>query len=153
MALAALDHVTIHTTRLGVLTDFYARVLGLRPGNRPPFKFTGAWLYCGDRPTLHLVELPAAHNHPAPAAQDGQAQHGTAQDGPTRTPKIEHFAFRAEGLAEFLAQLRDFDVAYRTAIVPEFEIRQVHIRDPDGNHVEIAFAPEEEAELGDYPSS
>jgi hypothetical protein len=56
-------------------------------------------------------------------------------------------------LAEFLAQLRDFDVAYRTAIVPEFEIRQVHIRDPDGNHVEIAFAPEEEAELGDYPGS
>ncbi len=143
MALAALDHVTIQTARLGVLTDFYARVLGLRPGNRPPFKFTGAWLYCGDRPTLHLVELPTAQDNPAPAAQDG----------PARTPKIEHFAFRAEGLAEFLAQLRDFDVAYRTAIVPEFEIRQVHIRDPDGNHVEIAFAPEEEAELGDYPSS
>jgi catechol 2,3-dioxygenase-like lactoylglutathione lyase family enzyme len=141
MALAALDHVTIHTTRLGALTDFYARVLGLRPGNRPPFKFTGAWLYCGDRPTLHLVELPTAQDNPAPAAQDG----------PARTPKIEHFAFRAEGLAEFLAQLRDFDVAYRTTIGPEFEIRQVHIHDPDGNHVEIAFAPEEEAELGDYP--
>ncbi len=146
MAVAALDHVTIHTARLGALTDFYARVLGLRPGNRPPFKFTGAWLYCGDRPTLHLVELPTAQGNPAPAAQDGQAQ-----DGPARTPKIEHFAFRAEGLAEFLAQLRDLDVAYRTAIVPDFEIRQVHIRDPDGNHVEIAFAPEEEAELGDYP--
>jgi len=141
MAVAALDHVTIHTARLGALTDFYARVLGLRPGNRPPFKFTGAWLYCGDRPTLHLVELPTAQDNPAPAAQDG----------PARTPKIEHFAFRAEGLAEFLAQLRDLDVAYRTAIVPDFEIRQVHIRDPDGNHVEIAFGAEEEAELGDFP--
>ncbi len=151
MALAALDHVTIHTTRLGALTDFYARVLGLRPGNRPPFKFTGAWLYCGDRPTLHLVELPTTQDNPAPATQDGPAQDSPAQDSPARTPKIEHFAFRAEGLAEFLAQLRDFDVAYRTAIVPEFEIRQVHIRDPEGHHIEIAFAPEEKADLSDFP--
>ncbi len=147
MTLAALDHVTIHTARLSELTDFYARILGLRPGKRPPFRFEGAWLYCGDRPTLHLVELPTAQDNQAPATQDNPAQ-----DGPPRTPKIEHFAFRAEGLAEFLAQLRGFDVAYRTNVVPEFEIRQVHLRDPDGNHVEIAFAPEEEAELGDYPS-
>jgi catechol 2,3-dioxygenase-like lactoylglutathione lyase family enzyme len=138
MALAALDHVTIHTARIGALTDFYAKALGLRPGERPPFKFDGAWLYCGDRPALHLVELPAAPDNQAPASQD-------------RRPMIEHFAFRAEGLAEFLAQLRGLDIAYRTAVVPEFEIRQVHIRDPDGNHIEIAFAAEEQAELGDYP--
>ena len=143
MALAALDHVTIHTARLGELTDFYAKALGLRPGKRPPFGFGGAWLYCGDRPTLHLVELPAAQDSPERASPDSQAT----------GPKIEHFAFRAEGLAEFLAQLRGLDIAYHTAIVPEFEIRQVHIRDPDGNHVEIAFAPEEEAELGDYPAA
>ena len=42
-------------------------------------------------------------------------------------------------------------MAYETAIVPDLELRQVHIRDPDGNHVEIAFAAEEQAELGDYP--
>jgi catechol 2,3-dioxygenase-like lactoylglutathione lyase family enzyme len=141
MTLAALDHVTIHTARLAELTDFYARVLGLRPGKRPGFKFSGAWLYCGDRPALHLVEVPASQNGGAPVARDGEA----------RSPKIEHFAFRAEGLAEFLARLREFDVAYRTAVVPTFEIRQVHIRDPEGNHIEIAFAPEEQAELGDYP--
>ena len=156
MALAALDHVTIHTARLGELTDFYAKALGLRPGNRPPFKFGGAWLYCDDRPTLHLVELPAARDDRAPPSRDNQApaaRDGQAQDGPPRTPKIEHFAFRAEGLAGFLAELRALDVAYRVAIVPEIEIRQVHVRDPDGNHVEIAFAPDEEAELGDYPGS
>ncbi len=131
MALAALDHVTIRTARLSELTDFYARVLDLKPGKRPGFQFPGAWLYCGGRAALHLVEVADPPEAPA--------------------PKIEHFAFRAEGLAEFLAHLRELDVAYRTAIVPDFEIRQVHLRDPDGNHVEIAFAPEEAAELGDYP--
>ncbi len=131
MALSYLDHVTVHTARLGEMTGFYTEVLGLRPGARPPFSFGGAWLYCDGHAALHLVE-----RHEVLDAGD---------------PRIEHFAFRAEGLAEFLAHLRALDVAYRTAVVPEFAIRQVHIRDPDGNHIEIAFGPEEEAELGDYP--
>ncbi len=139
MALAALDHVTIRTARLGALTDFYTRVLGLGPGKRPPFDFAGAWLYCNGHAVLHLVEVADSPEVPA--------------------PRIEHFAFRAEGraeghaddLAEFLTRLREFDVTYRTAVVPEFGIRQVHLRDPDGNHIEIAFAPEEGAELGGHP--
>ncbi len=139
MALAALDHVNIRTARLSELTDFYARVLGLGPGKRPPFGFAGAWLYCNGHAALHLVEVADSPEVPA--------------------PRIEHFAFRAEGraeggaedLAEFLARLRAFDIDYRTAVVPEFGIRQVHLRDPDGNHNEIAFAPEEDAEPGDQP--
>ncbi len=139
MTLAALDHVNIRTARLGELTDFYGRVLGLHPGKRPPFDSDGAWLYCGDRPALHLVE--AVDSPEAPLSPASQA------------PRIEHFAFRAEGLAEFLARLREFGVAYHTNIVPELEIRQVHLHDPEGNHIEVAFAPEEEAELGDYPGT
>jgi catechol 2,3-dioxygenase-like lactoylglutathione lyase family enzyme len=133
MALAALDHINIRTARLGVLTDFYARVLGLKPGKRPPFDSGGAWLYCGDRAAVHLVEVSDSPEVPA--------------------PRIEHFAFRAEKLAEFLAQLREFGVAYQTNIVPDLEIRQVNVRDPDGNHIEIAFGPEEEADLSDYSGS
>ena len=137
MALAALDHVTIRTARLRALTDFYARVLGLHPGKRPPFGFDGAWLYCGGHAALHLVEI--ADSPEAPPSQTSPA------------PRIEHFAFRAEDLPEFLARLRELDVDYRTAVVPEFGIRQVHLRDPDGNHIEIAFAPGQEAELGGPP--
>ena len=132
MPLAALDHINIRTARLGVLTDFYAQVLGLKPGKRPPFESGGAWLYCGDRAAVHLVEVSDSPEVPA--------------------PRIEHFAFRAENLAEFLAQLREFDVAYQTNIVPDLEIRQINIYDPDGNHIEIAFGREEEADLSDYPA-
>jgi len=132
MPRGALDHINIRTARLGVLTDCYARVLGLKPGKRPPFDSGGAWLYCGDRAAVHLVEVSDSPEVPA--------------------PRIEHFAFRAENLAEFLAQLREFDVAYKTNIVPDLEIRQVNIHDPDGNHIEIAFGREEEADLSDYPA-
>ena len=130
MTLSALDHVTIRTARLAELTGFYSEVLGLAPGVRPGFRFPGAWLYCGEHAAVHLIEVSEPPQEP--------------------DPRIEHFAFRAEGLADFLALLRANDVAYHTAIVPDLEIRQVHIRDPDGNHVEIAFGPEEQADLGDY---
>ena len=41
-------------------------------------------------------------------------------------------------------------VPYRVAVVPELDLRQVHVRDPDGNHVEISFAAEEVADLSPY---
>ena len=56
--LIALDHVNIKTARLDQLVAFYCGVLGLDHGRRPPFPFAGAWLYCGQRPVVHLVETP-----------------------------------------------------------------------------------------------
>jgi len=131
MTLKLLDHVNIRTARLSELTTFYTEVLGLRPGARPPFRFDGAWLYCGERAAVHLVEVPKTPN--------------------TGEPRIEHYAFQAVGLSDFLTHLRERDVAYRISIVPGLELRQVNIYDPDGNHIEIAFGAEEEADLADYP--
>lgn len=133
MALKFLDHVNMRTARLSEMTAFYTEVLDLRPGFRPPFAVGGAWLYCDDKAAIHLVEVP-------------EAPHGDQ-------PRIEHFAFCAAGLADFLAHLRGMDVAYRISIVPGMNLRQVNIHDPDGNHIEIAFAAEEEADLSDYPQA
>ncbi len=130
MSLLDLDHVNIRTGNLTAVAAFYEFVLGLRRGERPPFAFGGAWLYCGEKAAVHLVEVPKAPDQGA--------------------PRIEHFAFKAEGLEAFLGRLRAAKVAYRISIVPGLEIRQVNIHDPDGNHIEIAFAAGEKAELSDY---
>ena len=81
MPLIQLDHVNIRTARLAEMTAFYRDVLGLAPGNRPPFAFDGSWLYCGERAAVHLVEVP--------------------EPPEGRAPKIEHFAFQASGLTDF----------------------------------------------------
>lgn len=133
MTLKVLDHVNIRTARLGDMVGFYGEVLGLHPGARPPFTFNGAWLYCGERAAVHLVEV--------------------ARERQTREPRIEHFAFQAAGLADFLARLRAKGIAYRISIVPGLKLRQVNIHDPDGNHIEVAFAAEETADLADYPDA
>ena len=119
MPLERLDHVNIRTANLEAMTAFYRQVVGLELGERPPFSFSGAWLYLGDQAVLHLVETRAQ-----PAGTE---------------PRIEHFAFRATGLEEFVARLDASSVEYRRTTVPATEVEQVHFMDPDGNHIEVGF--------------
>lgn len=130
MALVKFDHVNIQTANLAAMSAFYTDVLGLPAGYRPPFGFGGAWHYCGEQAVVHLVET---------APPDGVGN-----------PQLEHFALQAEGMAGFLERLRAHGVPYRIAVVPEIEIRQVNLHDPDGNHIHIDFGPHEEADLSDF---
>lgn len=122
MPLKRLDHVNVRTAHLEAMTDFYRRVVGLEIGERPPFSFRGAWLYLGEQAVLHLVEADSP-----PAGIE---------------PKIEHFAFRASGIEDFVSRLKAESVEYRRADVPGTKLEQLHFLDPDGNHVEVGFAPE-----------
>ena len=130
MAISRLDHVNLRTANLAAMVAFYRDVLGFEAGPRPPFAFDGAWLYCGGEAAVHLVEVP--------------------RQPETREPRIEHFAFQAEGLSAFLESLRGKGITYRIGVVPGYEIRQVNIHDPDGNHLHIDFSRDEDADLAPY---
>ena len=54
MAIEALDHYNLCTADLDRARRFYADVLGLRDGERPPFGRPGAWMYLGEHPILHI---------------------------------------------------------------------------------------------------
>ena len=125
--LERLDHVNLRTAQLEHMIAWYEDVLGMTNGARPPFPMGGAWLYADNQPIVHLVEAESQ-----PAAIE---------------PAIEHFAVTASGLETFLAHLDSRNVAFRCVIVPEFQVIQVNIHDPDGNHIHIDFAPEERSAL------
>ena len=126
MTITALDHVNLRTNRLGVMTEWYVEVLGLRPGERPNFPFPGAWLYAGDRAVVHLVGI------------DGEPGHGS--EGAL---KLEHFALSASGRAEFEAMLDSRGLEYRRALIDDLGLVQVNLWDPDGNHIHVDFAADE----------
>ena len=130
MPLTYLEHVNIRTAALAPMARFYEDVVGLKNGYRPPFRVAGAWLYCGDRPSVHLVQVAE------PRRDD--------------SPKIEHFAFRAEGFREFIARLEAHNVAYEIAHVVDIDLCQVNIHDPDGNLIEIGFGPAEKTDFAPY---
>jgi len=133
MTVQALDHVNIRTPRLDVMRRFYTEVVGLRDGPRPSFAFPGAWLYLGETAVVHLVGIP--------------------DEPPARHPKLEHAAFRASGIGDFLARLRARKVAYEVVVVPDLGIRQVNFLDPDGNHLHVDFGPEEDPDIASYDGS
>ena len=121
MPLTRLDHVNVRTVRLAGMIAFYRDAMGLKPGPRPAFTFGGAWLYCGDRPIVHLVEVATAPE-------------------PVGDLRLEHFAFAATDFDGFCRNLEARGVNYRVGKAADFPIRQVHVADPDGNHVHIDFA-------------
>ena len=130
--LLGFDHVNLRSDDIETMQAFYVDVLGLRVGPRPGFSFGGAWLYCGDSPVVHLVKV----------------------DGPRQPPtglRLEHFAFRARGLSDFLDRLKAHGVAWSLGFIRDFRICQVNVRDPDGTRVHIDFDMAEAEALGLVP--
>lgn len=121
--LTDFDHVNIRTGHLEAMVTWYEEVLGLAPGWRPNFPFPGAWLYLGDQAIIHLVGVA-----PEPGAGAGEL-------------RIEHIAFRALDQVAFEARLNEIGVEFVARSVPGTEIVQIHIADPDGNHIHIDFMP------------
>lgn len=122
--LTAMDHVNIRTANLGDMVRWYKDVLGMPTGPRPDFPFPGAWLYVGDQAYVHLVGV------------ETQPRGGGEVT-------LEHFAFRATGMAKFLQRLEAAGVAHSVDPVPGFPVVQVNLHDPDGNHIHVDFAAEE----------
>jgi catechol 2,3-dioxygenase-like lactoylglutathione lyase family enzyme len=129
MGLERLDHINVCTTRLEQMKAFYSDVLGMPAGPRPNFSFGGAWMYCGSQPAVHLVER----------------QQLTPTTGDLR---LQHFAFKAQDLEAFLARLKSHGVPYRVGIVDDFQICQINVHDPDGNHIHVDFPLLEAQRLG-----
>jgi catechol 2,3-dioxygenase-like lactoylglutathione lyase family enzyme len=133
MALAKLDHYSIRTPRLDETRRFYAEVMGMHEGPRPPFPFPGAWMYVGDTAMVHLVGYD-----PNDAA--GLKQYlgdKPLADGGTGT--IDHVAFVARDLPALKARLDGAGCAYRERTVPSLDLHQLFVEDPNGVTLELNF--------------
>ena len=118
-----LDHVNLRTAHLDAMVQWYEDILGFHVGPRPNFSFGGAWLYRGEDALVHLVEVDTQ-----PAEQHGL--------------KMEHVAFSSSGLSAFREMLESKGVHYELLHIADFDITQMNIWDPDGNHLHIDFIGE-----------
>jgi len=119
MALSELDHYNIFTDNLERSVKFYEGVLGLHNGKRPDFGIPGAWLYCGDKAVVHIVAIK----------QNEKSGSGT----------LDHVAFRATDFEGTKAKLQQHDIKFSEMSVPDFNVRQIFVHDPDGVKVELNF--------------
>jgi catechol-2,3-dioxygenase len=124
MAVVDINHYNLRASLevLGEIRDWYRDTIGLTVGDRPAFNNRGYWLYAGARPVLHLSEESRGEKHPVPGE-------GT----------FDHVAFTCEDFDAMRARIEERGVPYRVADVPLTRTRQIFLRDPAGNGVELNF--------------
>lgn len=120
MAISGFDHYNVTTGDLDRSRRFYSEVLGLREGERPPFSRPGVWMYVGEQPIVHISTGRVA--------------------GTRRSDALDHVAFRATDIAGTRATLRARGVYFEEYAVPDRELHQLFLRDPDGVEIELQFS-------------
>lgn len=119
MRIGELDHYNIITADLDRSVAFYEQILGLRNGERPDFGIPGAWLYAGKRPVVHLI--------------------GVDKNDKSGAGTIDHVAFRAEDFEATRETLTEKGVAFSQVDIPDFNLQQIFLHDPDGVKIELNF--------------
>lgn len=132
--LTRLDHFSIRTTDVDGTRDFFVRVLGMESGERPPFKFPGAWLYCAGKDVIHIIGID-------PSDKSGLVEYlGDRDEGAlTGTGAIDHLAFMADDIEGMRARLKAEGIAAREREVPLLGVRQIFLEDPNGVTIELNF--------------
>jgi len=119
MPATAMNHFTILTDQLDETVNFYREFLALEPGDRPAFKFPGAWLYSNGQAVLHVIAGRALPEH--------------------RAGVIDHMAFSATGLVDIVNKLKSRGIEYDLRRVDASNPWQLFFLDPNGAKVELDF--------------
>ncbi len=117
--IASLDHVNILTNDVEACREFYVDALGFEEGYRPPFDFPGLWLYLGNEPVIHIIEVQ--------------------EPLPKNSGTIDHIAFRAHNFDKFTARLESRGIEYQDREIPGMDLHQLFCFDPHGVKVEFNF--------------
>ncbi len=145
MPLSYLEHFLVQTADIQATCDWYERVLGLRRGPTPDFKFPVQWLYLGDRDVIHVTEGGA---QTSANRRRYLGQHSVALSG---TGVIDHLAFRCTGLEDMIDHLRQLAIPFQQRMVSDQGLYQLFLSDPNDIKIELNFLAAEAIASGIRP--
>jgi catechol 2,3-dioxygenase-like lactoylglutathione lyase family enzyme len=132
MPVADINHYLVRTTDIDATRDFYVDVLGFEETPRPNFPFPGYWLGINGTALVH-VALHGVDNSelyyigsPTDAATDN-------------TGSIDHVAFVATDPKAMIERFSQLGINYRPRFLPESELYQLFVQDPNGVMIELNF--------------
>lgn len=136
MPVTEINHVNFRTDRetMYLLKDFYCNIIGLTVGKRVSSKSYGYWLYIGDNDVVHLAE----YKTPTPPALN---VHGT----------YDHVSFTFTDMPAMEAHLTAKNIAFSSRVLAN-GVRQINMKDPAGNGVELNFEEFGNPDFEMYPS-
>src|ERR1700694_3587997 len=132
MPLTELNHYFVRANDLESTKDFYCDVLGLQVMPRPTFPFPGYWLGVNGKIQVHM----------GPHGIDNADMYylGTPKDAVTdHAGVVDHIAFLANEPGGFIRRFRERGIEYQPRSLPEFDLYQIFIKDPNGLTIELNF--------------
>lgn len=141
MPLSHIEHFLIQSADMAATRDWYVRVLGMREGPHPDFKFPVCWLYLGEKDIVHLTAggKDVSENRKRYLGQQSEDLQGSGV--------VDHIAFRCTGLHEMLQHLRREGVPFTQRQVSDQGLYQLFLLDPNGVKIELNYAAAEAAGL------
>jgi catechol 2,3-dioxygenase-like lactoylglutathione lyase family enzyme len=119
-----LNHVSITVTDVAKAREFFTGTLGLQEIPRPAFDFPGIWYSLGSGLSLHII-LNEDLVRPAAERESILARYA-------------HFALWTEDADETARRIKDeLALPCRDVVSGPTGLRQVFVKDPDGNMVEF----------------
>lgn len=146
MPINRLEHVLVISERPKETRDFYIKILGMKEGYRPPFPFPGHWLYLGQVPCIHLAGKMGNNSQTYYLGKDTKKVEVMGGTG-----AIDHIAFVASDLDETKKRLKRNKVEMRERLVPEQNMVQVFLKDPNDITIELNFPIAEQAKATAAP--
>jgi catechol 2,3-dioxygenase-like lactoylglutathione lyase family enzyme len=134
MSINRLDHVSIRTHDLDATHNFYADVLGLSVGPRPNFPFPGVWLYQDKQAVVHVIGVD-------PNDSSGLSDYlGDRKGGDAGgSGNFDHLAFLCSDLDGMREKFKSKSLDFRERKVPNMDLYQIFLVDPNGSTVELNF--------------
>ena len=142
MLINSLDHCAIRTTKLQETRDFFVGILGLEDGERPDFPFPGAWLYTDSTAVIHLIGVDPDDPSGLQRYVGGEISTEALQG----SGAFDHIAFRANDPSVLTERLKQTDYEYRERQVPNMNLFQIFVEDPNGITIELNYWGENESE-------
>ncbi len=118
-----MSHVSVTVTDVGKAREFYTGLLGLQEIPRPAFDFPGIWYSLGGDLQLHII-LNDQLTRPAVERETIQIRY-------------PHFALWTDDADETARRIETLGVPCRDVVSGPTGLRQIFVKDPDGNMVEF----------------
>ena len=118
-----VSHISVTVTDIEKTREFYTGVLGFKEIARPAFDFPGIWYSLGGDLQLHII-LNDQLVRPAVEREKIQARYA-------------HFALWTDDCDATAARIEALGLICRDVFSGPTGLRQVFVKDPDGNMVEF----------------
>ena len=132
MPVTELNHYFVRAQNLERTRDFYVKVLGFEVMPRPDFPFKGYWLGVGGKIQVHMGQAGIEN-------EELYYLGTTKASANDNAGVVDHIAFLATDPEAFLQRFKQMGVSVRPRNLPESQLYQLFIKDPDGITIELNF--------------